>query len=69
MTSDGTLYEWDIFKGMENDGKWVCSAQKVVPNNRPILGFSAGEGYVLILGDIVRQIETKERIPHTLSCI
>lgn len=39
----------------------------MVESSRPILGFSAGDGYLMALGDIVRQIENKETIPHNLS--
>jgi alpha-tubulin suppressor-like RCC1 family protein len=59
LASDGSLYEWDIFKGAEDQEEWVCNNEKVLPNTRPILGFSSGDGYLLILGDIVKQIEGK----------
>jgi len=59
LASDGSLYEWDIFKGTEEQGEWVCNIEKVLPNTRPILGFSAGDNYLLVLGDIVKQIESR----------
>ena len=47
----------------------MCSATKVLSSNRPILGFSAGDGYLLVVGDIVKQISSKKTVPQTLSCI
>ena len=59
LTSEGALYEWNMLNGFEKDGIWVCSAEKIMSDNRPILGFSAGDGYLLIVGDIKQQIEPR----------
>jgi hypothetical protein len=39
-----------------------------VSNSREVLDFSVGEGYLLILGDIVRQVDYSSVPPSTLSC-
>jgi hypothetical protein len=40
----------------------------VVSNGRAVLDFSSGDNYVLILGDIVKQIPYSSVPPSLLSC-
>jgi len=37
-------------------------------NGRAVLDFSVGDGYVMILGDIVKQIPYSSFAPATLGC-
>lgn len=69
LSSDGSFYEWDIFKGEEQDGEWLCKCTRILSNNHPILGFSSGDNYLLILGDIIKQIEYNESISKNLNMI
>jgi hypothetical protein len=68
LTTNGSLYSWEVGKGIEKEGAWRCKEEAVVCNSRAILDFSVGDGFVLVLGDIVKQIPYSSVPPPLLSC-
>lgn len=68
LTTDGCLYSWGLAKATEREVYLSCKSEKVVGNGRAVLDFSVGEGYLLVLGDIVRQIPYSSVAPPLLSC-
>ena len=63
LSTEGVLYSWGLPKGKVAQGDFVCERKTVLDNGRAILDFSAGEGYLMVLGDIVRQIPYPQEVP------
>ena len=69
LTTEGSLYSWNVLKGEEKGKFWTCENEIIINNNRAVLDFSVGEGYLLVLGDIVKQIEYNSVPMTSLNCI
>jgi hypothetical protein len=68
LAAEGTLYSWAVKSGEAKGGSFICRKEKVVANGRAVLDFSSGDNYILILGDIVKQIPYSSVPPALLPC-
>lgn len=68
LAAEGTLYSWNIKNGETKTNSFICKKEKVVSNGRAVLDFSSGDNYILILGDIVKQIPYSSVAPSLLTC-
>jgi alpha-tubulin suppressor-like RCC1 family protein len=68
LAAEGTLYSWGVKGGDVRGGSFVCKKEKVVANGRAVLDFSSGDNYLLVLGDIVKQIPYSSVPPSLLTC-
>lgn len=68
LASEGTLYSWGIKDGEVKTNYLLAKKSVVVSNGRAVLDFSAGDNYILIQGDIVKQVAYTSVAPAFLSC-
>lgn len=68
LAAEGTLYSWGVKGGEVRGGSFICKKEKLVSNGRAVLDFSSGDNYLLVLGDIVKQIPYSSVPPSLLSC-
>jgi len=57
-----------VCKGIQKEGLLQCKDEVVVSNNRAVIDFSAGDGFILVVGDILKQIPYASVPPPLLSC-
>ena len=68
LAAEGTLYSWGVKNGEVKGNSLICKKDKIISNGRAVLDFSAGDNYILILGDIVKQIPYTSAAPSLLTC-
>ena len=42
LSTEGSLYSWEVFRGQQGPQGWLCESETVVSNSRAVLDFSVG---------------------------